>query len=61
MIIFPGRKLEYEVRTFEKQKVEHNFTTAVQFSEENPYGKAVALLNLESGSLKARHCFSKAP
>lgn len=26
--------------------------TAVEFSAENPYGKAVALLNLKSGFLK---------
>lgn len=52
MIIFPGRKLEYETNCCEKPKNEQNFVTAVEFSAENPYGKAVALLNLKSGSIK---------
>jgi hypothetical protein len=52
VIIFPGRKLEYETDCCEKPKNEQNFMTAVEFSTENPYGKAVALLNLKSGFLK---------
>ncbi|KAK0576735.1 hypothetical protein LWI29_022531 [Acer saccharum] len=52
VIIFPGRKLEFELNNRENHKVEHNFMTAVEFSMENLHGKAVALLNLKSGSLK---------
>lgn len=52
MIIFPGRKLDYECNYCEKPKNEQDFMTAVEFSAENPYGKAVALLNLKSGFLK---------
>ena len=52
MIIFPGKKLDYECNYCEKPKNEQDFMTAVEFSAENPYGKAVALLNLKSGFLK---------
>lgn len=52
MIIFPGRKLEYEITNCEKHKTEQNFMTAVKFSTEYPYGKAVALFDLKSGFLK---------
>ena len=52
MIIFPGKKLDYECSYCEKPKNEQDFMTAVEFSAENPYGKAVALLNLKSGFLK---------
>jgi hypothetical protein len=52
VIIFPGRKLEYECNYCEKPKNEQDFMTAVEFSAENPYGKAVALLNLKSGFLE---------
>ncbi|GAV72026.1 LOW QUALITY PROTEIN: DUF1399 domain-containing protein, partial [Cephalotus follicularis] len=50
--IFPGAKLEYETKTCEKLKHEQNFMTAVEFSAEYPYGKAVAFLNLKSGFIK---------
>ncbi|KAM3688597.1 hypothetical protein ACJW31_10G163000 [Castanea mollissima] len=52
VIIFPGKKLDYECNYCEKPKNEQDFMTAVEFSAENPYGKAVALLNLKSGFLK---------
>ncbi|KAH7567611.1 hypothetical protein ACOSP7_010395 [Xanthoceras sorbifolium] len=52
VIIFPGRKLEFELNNCANQKFEQDFMTIVEFSEENPCGKAVALLNLKSGSLK---------
>lgn len=52
--IFPGRKLDYEPKHCEKQKNEQGFMTAVEFSAENPYGKAVALLNLKSGFVKVQ-------
>ncbi|KAK6923227.1 Glycine-rich domain-containing protein-like, partial [Dillenia turbinata] len=52
--LFQGRKLEYEHKHYEKQRVETEFMTAVEFSAENPYGKAVALFNLKTGYLKVR-------
>ncbi|MCL7043172.1 hypothetical protein MKW94_021931, partial [Papaver nudicaule] len=50
--LFPGRALEYEPHNCESQKTESDFVTVVEFSEENPYGKALALLDLKSGFLK---------
>lgn len=52
--IFPGRKLEYELRHHVKQGNEMDFLTAVEFSIEDPYGKAVALLDLRSRLVKAK-------
>ncbi|MBA0760976.1 hypothetical protein Gotri_023685 [Gossypium trilobum] len=52
--VFSGRKLDYEPKHCEKQKNEGDFMTAVEFSVEHPYGKAVALLNLKSRCLKAK-------
>jgi hypothetical protein len=46
--IFSGRKGEYEPRYHVKQGNEMDFLTAVEFSKEDPYGKAVALLDLKS-------------
>ncbi|XWS29628.1 hypothetical protein CRYUN_Cryun24cG0045700 [Craigia yunnanensis] len=52
--VFLGRKLDYEPKRCEKQRNEGDFMTAVEFSAEHPYGKAVALLDLKSGCLKAK-------
>ncbi|XVE86905.1 hypothetical protein DITRI_Ditri18aG0073200 [Diplodiscus trichospermus] len=52
--VFLGRKLDYEPKHCEKQRDEKNFVTAVEFSAEHPYGKAVASLDLKSGCLKAK-------
>ncbi|XP_022751143.1 glycine-rich domain-containing protein 1-like [Durio zibethinus] len=52
--VFLGRKLDYEPKYCEKQRNEGDFMTAVEFSAEHPYGKAVALLDLKSGYLKAK-------
>ncbi|XP_022765938.1 glycine-rich domain-containing protein 1-like [Durio zibethinus] len=49
VIVFRGRKLGYEINDGKKQKNEQHFMTAVEFSMEDPYGKAVALLNFKSG------------
>ncbi|XP_062100865.1 glycine-rich domain-containing protein 1 [Humulus lupulus] len=51
---YPGRKLDYEPKHCEKHKNEKDFITAVEFSAEDPYGKAVALLNLKSGFVKVK-------
>lgn len=48
MKFFSGRKGEYELRYHLKQRNEMDFLTAVEFSIEDPYGKAVALLDLKS-------------
>lgn len=54
MKFFPGRKLDYEPKYCEKHSSEQDFLTAVEFSAEDPYGKAVALLNLKSGFVKVQ-------
>ncbi|KAI3785198.1 hypothetical protein L1987_44312 [Smallanthus sonchifolius] len=46
-----GRKLDYEPKHVNKQTNERNFMTAVEFSADHPYGKAVALIDLKSGVL----------
>ncbi|XP_057999053.1 glycine-rich domain-containing protein 2-like [Hevea brasiliensis] len=49
VVILPGRKLKYENGSCEKHKSAESLMTAVEFSAEYPYGKAVALFNLKSG------------
>lgn len=56
MIIFPGRKLEFESNC-ENQKDGLRFMTVVEFSEESPGGKAVGLLDFKLGSLKVNYAF----
>nr|XP_017218219.1 PREDICTED: glycine-rich domain-containing protein 1-like isoform X1 [Daucus carota subsp. sativus]XP_017218220.1 PREDICTED: glycine-rich domain-containing protein 1-like isoform X1 [Daucus carota subsp. sativus] len=51
---FPGRKLEYEPKHCEKSRSDLDFLTAVQFSAEDPYGRAVALLDLKYGIYKVQ-------
>lgn len=55
--IYPGRKLEFESKHCERQKKNHGFLTAIEFSAEVPYGRAVALLDLKSGFLKVDFLF----
>lgn len=55
--IFKGRKLDFEPKHCGKQRSEQDFMTAVEFSAEDPYGKAVALLDLKSGLVKVQRCF----
>lgn len=50
--IFRGRKLDYEPKHCEKQRTEEDFMTAAEFSAADPYGKAIALLDLKSGVVK---------
>ncbi|CAN6482275.1 unnamed protein product [Victoria cruziana] len=50
--LFLGRKLDFELEYYKKQKSEHDFITIVEFPPEYPYGKALALFNLKSGFLK---------
>lgn len=56
VMISPGRKLEYEIKYCGRHKHEGNLMTVVEFSNENPQGKAVALLNLKCGVLKVYLC-----
>ncbi|KAF5791506.1 putative Glycine-rich domain-containing protein [Helianthus annuus] len=46
-----GRKLDYEPKHVHKQTNERNFMTAIEFSVDHPYGKAVALIDLKTGLL----------
>ncbi|KAK3012596.1 hypothetical protein RJ639_009596, partial [Escallonia herrerae] len=52
--LFPGRKLDYEPKHCEKQGSDCDFITVVEFSAEDPYGRAVALLDLKSGVVKVQ-------
>ncbi|KAG2291168.1 hypothetical protein Bca4012_007119 [Brassica carinata] len=52
--VYSGRKLEYEPKHCAKLRSEQDFfMTAVEFSKEHPYGKAVGLLDLKTGSIEA--------
>ncbi|XP_057724758.1 glycine-rich domain-containing protein 1-like [Arachis stenosperma] len=53
VIIFPGRKLEFETRYYGNERG-NCFLTAVEFSPKDPYGKAVALMNLAYGFLEIK-------
>lgn len=53
VVIFPGRKLEYETTNYGNGE-ESCFMTAVKFSRKYPYGKAVALMDLEYGFLEIK-------
>ncbi|XP_022153995.1 glycine-rich domain-containing protein 1 isoform X2 [Momordica charantia] len=51
---FQGRKLDYEPKHCEKHNHEQDFVTAVEFSAEYPYGRAVALFNFKYGVIKIK-------
>ncbi|XP_020272734.1 glycine-rich domain-containing protein 1 [Asparagus officinalis] len=48
--LFPGKKLECEPKNC--HHIELNFITAVEFSADHPYGRAIALLDIESSLIK---------
>jgi len=50
--VYSGRKLEYEPKHCSKLRSEQDFMTAVEFSKQHPYGKAVGLLDLKFGSIE---------
>ncbi|KAF8024722.1 hypothetical protein BT93_F1793 [Corymbia citriodora subsp. variegata] len=54
VIIYPGKKLEYEARNCCEEEDEQGVMTAVEFSAAYPYGKSVALLNLKCSTLKVK-------
>lgn len=51
---FPGQKLEYEHTHCAKRRNQNNFMTAIEFSSEHPYGRALALLDLKSGVINVK-------
>ncbi|KAL0461918.1 UNVERIFIED_CONTAM: Glycine-rich domain-containing protein 2 [Sesamum latifolium] len=51
--LFVGGRMDYELKHCEKHKVlENHLITAIEFSDEYPYGRAVALLDFKSGTVK---------
>ncbi|CAK9150613.1 unnamed protein product [Ilex paraguariensis] len=52
--LFPGRKLEYELKHCNGQGAECDFITAVEFSAQDPYGNAVALFDLKSETFQIK-------
>lgn len=52
MKIFLGRRLEFEPKPNGKKKEDHDFITIVGFSFEHPYGKAIAMIDMEIGHVK---------
>ncbi|XP_074310235.1 glycine-rich domain-containing protein 1-like isoform X2 [Silene latifolia] len=53
--LFPGRRLAYESNHNSNKIFEQEFMTIVEFSVESPYGKAVALIDTKSGTIKAKN------
>lgn len=51
---FPGQKLDYEHKHCAKRRKQDDFMTAIEFSSEHPYGKALALLDLKSGVINVK-------
>lgn len=50
--LFAGRRLDYEPTHCEKQRSEQDFMTAVEFSGDFPYGRAVGLIDFKHGIFK---------
>lgn len=50
--LYLGKKLEYEAKCCKLHSEDDAFVTAVQFCNNYPYGKAIALLDMESKILK---------
>ncbi|XP_049375148.1 glycine-rich domain-containing protein 2-like isoform X1 [Solanum verrucosum] len=51
---FPGQRLDYEHKHCTKQRSQEDFMTAVEFSAQDPYGKAVALVDLKFGVINVK-------
>ncbi|KAM0953050.1 putative Glycine-rich domain-containing protein [Dioscorea sansibarensis] len=49
--LFLGKKLEYEPEN-NNMDIDEEYITAVEFSADHPYGKALALLGIKSGTMK---------
>ncbi|XP_010531340.1 PREDICTED: glycine-rich domain-containing protein 1-like [Tarenaya hassleriana] len=52
--VYSGRKLDYEPKHCTKRRSDQDFMTAVEFSKQHPYGKAVGLLDLKFRSFEAK-------
>ncbi|KAL9229519.1 hypothetical protein vseg_004977 [Gypsophila vaccaria] len=50
--VFSGRRLEFEPKNSDDGMSEQDFKTVVEFSTEYPYGRAVALINSKTGTVK---------
>ncbi|XP_076911575.1 glycine-rich domain-containing protein 1-like [Bidens hawaiensis] len=59
--LVPGRKLDYELKHCQRRTHTHSFMTAVEFSAEYPYGRAVALLDVKSGALVVQEAWFVLP
>lgn len=55
MKFFPGQRLDYEHNHCTNQRSQDDFMTAVEFSALEPYGKAVALVDLKFGVINVSH------
>ncbi|XP_073151155.1 glycine-rich domain-containing protein 1-like isoform X4 [Henckelia pumila] len=59
--LFNGGRLDYEsancLKHKHKHELESHLMTAIEFSADHPYGKAVALLDLKSGTVKSDGSF----
>ncbi|KAF3682726.1 putative transcription factor bHLH93-like [Capsicum annuum] len=51
---FPGQRLDYEHNHCTNQRSQDDFMTAVEFSALEPYGKAVALVDLKFGVINVK-------
>ncbi|KAL9245918.1 hypothetical protein vseg_019514 [Gypsophila vaccaria] len=51
--LFPGRRLDFEPKHCGSQRSEKDFITAVEFSVDYPYGRAIASYDLKLGTIKA--------
>ncbi|CAO2828718.1 unnamed protein product [Amaranthus hypochondriacus] len=52
--LFAGRRLDFEPKHCEKQRSEQDFMTAVEFSRDHPYGRAVALIDFKHRIFKVK-------
>lgn len=57
MKFFPGQKLDYEHKPCTKQRSPDDFLTAIEFSAQDPYGKALALIDLKFGVIHVSYLF----
>ncbi|MCD9558676.1 hypothetical protein HAX54_016208 [Datura stramonium] len=51
---FSGQRLDYEHKHCTKQRSQDDFMTAVEFSAQDPYGKALALVDLKFGVINVK-------
>ncbi|KAL9229466.1 hypothetical protein vseg_004929 [Gypsophila vaccaria] len=50
--LFSGRRLDFEPKNYVNRRHEKDFVTAVEFSKDYPYGRAVALIDLRLETIK---------